>query len=710
MKKEDRNTHWRLSSYYVAAFLFLLLLIGRLSQIQLFEREKYADMANIQYQCEVKLNPERGMIFDRNYRPLALNIPTTSIAAYPDQIRDPENTSIRLARTLGKSPAYFQAKLKSHSDFAWLLRREHYDVATKVEQLHLDGIECQTILDRYYPKGHAASQLLGFTNVDGKGLSGVELAFDSVLKGVPGKAIFQRTGTRRLLIRSEYPITPPEDGQDVVLTIDYLYQSLAEKELRQAILEANADSGVVVIMDPRNAQVLAMVSEPGFDPNSAGEYHASAWRLRAITDLFEPGSTFKTVLMSAIINEHLAKIDDRVFCENGKYKVKGETIHDAEPHGWLTVGDAYVLSSNIGMAKTSLGIDKRILYKYARDFGFGVATSIELKGEIDGILKPTSEWSGFTPVAMAYGHEIGATPLQLCGMFCVIANGGFLLRPTIVKEIRQGDNVTAKGEHVEVVRRVISPTTADSMKNLMWQVVERGTGKHAKIPGLEICGKTGTARMVRKGGRGYVPNEYIASFGGFFPKEKPRIAMFVMIDNPKGGRYYGGDIAAPCFKRIAEQIIAHEGADRYFPTEDLKETMADRHKPKRMPNLVGFSTSAAEELADNAGLEVETSGEGEIIFAQKPLAGKMVSENETIALSTQANTARTDGIKLVPAVTGLPVRNALNLLAAAGIKAVVDGTGKVVQQKPSPGYRLKVNEQVLLHCESSIDLRKLLVL
>ncbi len=710
MKRDDRNPNWRLSSYYVAAFLFLLLLIGRLAQIQLFEREKYADMANIQYKCEVKLNPERGMILDRNYRPLALNIPTTSIAAYPAQIRDAASTSLRLARALGKSPAYFQAKLRGHSDFAWLSRREHYDVATKVEQLHLEGIECQTILDRYYPKGHAACQLLGFTNVDGKGLSGVELAFDSVLKGVPGKAVFQRSGTGKLFIRSEYPITPPEDGQDVVLSVDYLYQSLAEKELRKAILESNADSGVVVIMDPRNAQVLAMASEPSFNPNTAGEYHASAWRLRAITDLFEPGSTFKTVLMSAIINEHLAKLDDRVFCENGKYKVRGETIHDAEPHGWLTVGDAYVFSSNIGMAKTSLGIDKRILYKYARAFGFGVATGIELQGEIDGILKPTSEWSRFTPVAMAYGHEIAATPIQLCGMFCVIANGGLLLRPTIVKEIRHGEDVTAKGEQAQVVRRVISPATADSMKNLMWQVVERGTGKHAKIPGLEICGKTGTARMVRKGGKGYVPNEYIASFGGFFPKEKPRIAMFVMIDNPKGGRYYGGDIAAPCFKRIAEQIIAHEGAERYFPTEELKEAMAHNQRPIRMPNLVGLSASAAEEWVEHAGLEVQTAGEGDIVLAQKPLAGKSISENETIMLSTQAGAARTEGIRVVPAVTGLPVRNALNLLAAAGIKAVVDGSGKVVQQKPSPGSRLKASEQVLLHCESSIDLRKLLVL
>jgi cell division protein FtsI/penicillin-binding protein 2 len=709
MKKEDRNGTKRLSFYSIAAFLFLLLLIGRLMQIQLIDREKYTDMADIQYKCEVKLLPERGMILDRNYRPLAMNIPTVSVMGYPGQIRDPEGVSLKLARALGKSQSYFLSKLKTDGDFAWLLRREPYEVANKIELLNIDGIECQTLMDRRYPKGHTASQLLGFTNVDGKGLSGIELAFDAILRGVPGKAVYQRTGTSRLLIRSEYPVTPPEDGQDIVLTIDYLYQTIAERELRRAILESDADSGVVVIMDPRNAQVLAMASQPDFDPNNAGEFHPSAWRSRAITDLFEPGSTFKTAVLSAVLDEHLRNVDDRVFCENGKYKIKGELIHDSEPHGWLTVGEAFVQSSNIGLAKTAMGIDRKLIYKYARNFGFGMSTGIELKGEIAGILKPTNEWSGFTPVAMAYGHEVGVTPLQMCNMFCVIANGGFLLRPTILKEIRQGIEITAKGEQVKVVRRVISQTTADTMKSLMNQAVEHGTGKNAYMAGVEVCGKTGTAHMVSKKGRGYLPNEYIASFGGFFPKDKPRIAMFVMIDNPKGGRYYGGDIAAPCFKRIAEQIIAYEGAGKYISTDPPAETMTEE-QVVRMPNLVGYKKSAASRIADRFGLEVETLGKGEVITSQTPAAGKPVEKDAGVTLSTQANARATEEVKIVPAVTGLPVRNALNLLTAAGINAVVDGTGRVVQQKPGPGHRLKLNEQVLLHCESSIDLRKLLVL
>ncbi|MBN2356773.1 PASTA domain-containing protein [candidate division KSB1 bacterium] len=709
IRKHERYANWRTHLFFAVVVLVFLVLALRLLQVQLIQREKFMALARGQYEITERLMPERGTIYDRCLRPLAMNIPTVSIGAYPEKIKDRQGTAQKLARLLGESAAYIEGKLATQSDFVYITRRKPRRVGLLVQALGLNGVVCFHEMSRQYPKGSVGCQLIGFTDVDGHGLNGVELSFERTLYGVAGKATRQKTaiGNYDLFTHAGYPVEPATDGSDVVLTIDYIYQNIAHKELHRTIREANADSGVVIIMDAKTSEVLALASEPSYNPNSPGKYAPSTWRLRAITDQFEPGSTLKLLGMAMLLNEGFNKPDDRVFCEDGRYNVMRETIHDVHPYGWLTLRDVLVYSSNIGMAKSVMKQDRRMLYQYARNFGFGNKTGIELTGEIGGTLPELSRWSGFTPLAMAYGHNIAVTPLQMANMFCAIANGGVLRTPFVVKEIRNKNNSVVYRTPPRAVRRVITESTADTLKEMMCQVVERGTGVRAKLPGIHVCGKTGTARMVRPRGGGYIRGQYIASFGGFFPKDKPRFVIFVMIDNPKTS-YLGGDVAAPCFARIARQLVYTRGIDiEAEEGTDLDlELVQDDHRI--VPNFIGHAKSVAKNLAYAMDLKLHISGDDGIVISQSPKAGTKVTISGKVALVCKKQDP-SQGPRPIPDVVGLPIRNALNVLAAENIKAVVNGSGRVVTQKPLAGRRLRNSEQVMLYCESSVDLRKLLI-
>lgn len=708
--KSQRADQRRLHLFYLAALAFVAVLVLRLIQIQVIQREKYSVQADIQYKHEIRLNPVRGAIYDRRMRQLAMNVPSVSIVAYPRDIKDKAATAQKLSRVTGISSASLAAKMHTRKDFVYLTRRATKRMGLSVEALGLKGIGVLQESTRQYPRGTVASQLLGFTDPDGRGLSGIEAAYNFSLFGIAGRAVMQKTasGNRNLFKRSEYPIVEAKDGNQVVLTIDHAYQSIAHHELRRTIQETNADSGVVIIMDPNTGEVLAMASEPSFNPNNYGKYSSSSYRLRFITDIFEPGSTFKLVTVAGLLNDGIYKPADRFFCENGEFKVAGETIHDVHGYGWLNLHDILVKSSNIGMAKSVQKIeDKSLIYRYARSFGFGAKTGIELPGEVNGQLHDMSKWSGFTPYAMAYGHEVAVSPIQMCNLFCTIANGGVLMRPYIVKEILDPQGRVMERNGSKAIRRVIEERTADVLKLMMADVVKEGTGQRAKIDGIDVCGKTGTARMVRSNGGGYIKGQYIANFGGFLPKDKPRLAIYVMIDNPKGS-YLGGDVAAPCFKRIAQQIMFHKGVDidaEEGTDLELKFTQDDR---RVVPNFVGYDRSTAEKIASRLDLDLAINGRQGVIVSQQPVAGSTVNQHAAVQLVCKDD-AQAAPRRVVPRVVGLPIRNAINVLSADGINAMVTGSGKVVQQTPPPGRALGPQEQVLLTCETSVDLRKLLI-
>jgi cell division protein FtsI (penicillin-binding protein 3) len=700
----------RLGLFYKLVLLAGVVLSMRLMQIQIFLREKYSVIADKQFKYEVALAPERGGIFDRRLRPIAMNVPSYTIVAFPKDIKNIASTAAILAKHLHMSTAQIEQKLQGKKSFVYITRRASRLAGLTLKTLSLPGIECRMGMARQYPKGTVGCHLVGFTDVDGRGVSGVELSYDGVLQGVPGKVILQQTASgRRKFQHSDYPMQDAENGEHVVLTIDYAIQSIAQKELRRSLAESNADTGTVIIMNPMNGEILAMAVEPSYDPNTPGKFAPATWRLRAITDLFEPGSTFKLVTMAAVLNENLRKPTDHVFCENGKFNIMHETIHDVHPYGNLTLHDVLVKSSNIGMAKTALGIDKALIYRYARDFGFGSRTGIELKGEEDGILNPMDRWSGFTPLAMSYGHEVGVTPLQMCNMFSAIANGGLLMQPHLIKEIRDQDqNVTYIAEE-KIFHRVISLATANTLKSMMLDVVREGTGQKAALPGVDVCGKTGTARKVRMNGGGYIADQHVANFGGFFPAERPQYAMYVMIDNPRGS-YLGGDVAAPCFRRIAGQIMFYKGVEIEADDEQVVQTMLAKQSKRQAPNFIGYDRDEAKDAAEAADLHLAFSNKGDLVTGQVPKAGSLISADELIRLQCAPEQERDVTSRPVPNVLGLPIRSALNLLGEQGIHAVVTGSGRVVRQQPAAGSRLRATEQVLLQCESSVDLRKLLLL
>jgi len=708
MRNNKNINTWRYDSFSVVAFLFLMVLILRLVQIQIGMGGFDVDIDDY-YKYKMILPPERGKILDRNLKLLAFNIPSVSVVAYPKQITDIKKTAMHLAPILGLSRAALLDKLDPDDEFVTLARKMPLKIKAEIDTLGIPGVNCEIVLIRKYPKKRVGCQLIGFTDIDGNGISGFEKYFDFSLRGTPGEIVYQKTASNEIVRKAGYRQELPEDGQDFVLTMDYKYQYIAETELHKTILHTDAQGGVVVIMNPKTGEILAMASEPGFDPNEANKYIAESWRPKAITDSFEPGSTFKTVVMSAVLNENIHISKDIIFCENGEFELKDVLIHDTMPYSWLTLREIMVMSSNIGMAKLAMEIDKNILYEYTKAFGFGNKYDIEIVGERRGILKHPRDWSGVTPAFMAMGHEVTANSIQMCNMYCAIANGGYLLRPTIVKQIRK-DGKILKVTSPKIIRQVISKTTADTLKSMLADAVNRGTGKKAQIKNIQVCGKTGTAQMpyTDRHRSGYQPFNYLASFCGFFPKNDPKICIFVMVEKPRRG-YYGGAISAPCFQNISERIIEYEGID-YFQKNDqnFDQKMAFKD-PQIVPNLIGCSRTAIHYIAQNEEWQLRTVGDGETVLSQTPLPGTVLDKTKGIQIEANLDIVIQDYV-IVPDVRGLPVRNALNVLATKGIRVVLEGSGTVIKQQPDPGQKISKQEQVLLRCETSINLKDLLVL
>ncbi|MBN1466113.1 PASTA domain-containing protein, partial [candidate division KSB1 bacterium] len=454
--------------------------------------------------------------------------------------------------------------------------------------------------------------------------------------------------------------------------------------------------GSVVILDPASGELLAICSAPNYDPNRYGNYSDAAWKLTAITDQFEPGSTFKPAMLSAMFDAGYKAPEDMVFCELGVWNVMGETIRDTKKYGDLSARQALVYSSNIGMAKMAKGWDKRVMHDYAQRFGFGRKTGIELVGEISGTLKHPKDWMPFSQLTFSYGHEIAVTPLQMCAMYATIANDGIYVSPRIIRDIFHNDKPIYYDAGAER-RRVMTEETSALMRDILAEAVEKGTGVNAGVDKVQICGKTGTAHVVQASG-GYAADRYISSFGGFFPKDEPRITIFVMIKEPTGG-YFGGAVAAPCFQRIAQRIIDLEGANYFQP--DQPEQAID-HTFAAMPNLVGLAKEDGMRLLRTNGHDFRLYGDGEIIISQEPAPGSRIPQDDYIYLTTDLRHTGRDSILSVPTVVDLPVRNAVNLLAERQFKVEIEGNGTVVRQQPKAGDHVPAGETIKLFCKAAI--------
>jgi cell division protein FtsI (penicillin-binding protein 3) len=555
--------------------LIVLLVMGagfaavglRLVHLQIIERTELARRAERQQERLVKLEPKRGTIVDRLGRELAVSLDVESVYGVPTEVDNPRSVARQLGRILRENPAELEKRLASDRRFVWLSRKVDPAKAAQVRGLDPRAIGLQTESRRFYPKKTLAGSVLGFTNIDNKGIEGVELWYDAMLRGVDGLVLAEKDARGRTVFPGGhgFQFRQPQPGKDITLTLDEVIQHIAEKELDKGLAEAKARGGVCIVMNPHTGEVLALSvrstlrGRGAFNPNEPKQYRPEEWRNRAVTDAFEPGSIFKVVTAAAALEEKVVHPQERIDCSAGSIQVADRVIKDAHKNGVLTFTDVIADSSNVGTIKVAQRLGKARFAKYIDAFGFGKKTGIDLPGEIPGLARDYRLWSGVSLASMAIGQEIGVTPIQVAAAYSIVANGGTLMKPYLVSEI--GDPKDRTGaERVTfgpvTVSRAISEETSRKLRLILQKVVESGTGQKAKPASYTAAGKTGTAQKIDQRTGHYSKEDYVSSFVGFAPAGAPKLVIVVMVDSPVGVSW-GGSVAAPVFRAVAEQSLTY---------------------------------------------------------------------------------------------------------------------------------------------------------
>ncbi|MFC1683515.1 penicillin-binding transpeptidase domain-containing protein [Candidatus Zixiibacteriota bacterium] len=674
-----------------------ILLVGKLFSIQILQNDEYRQRGKDQHQRRLILSAQRGEIYDRDGVKLVFNLPVKSYYAVPEEVEDPQRLGQLFGQLLSKPAHHITASLKQKSCFVWLARKMGPVESGLIESWNLSGIYPLEEMERFYPGRCLGSQIIGFADVDNKGLEGIELQFDEQLRGEDGWIVVQMDARGRKIPLLEYPREEPRNGRNLVLTLQASYQAIAEKELERGIQDTKARAGCIILLDPRTGEILAMANEPRYDLNCPGDAPPAWRRNRAVTDLFEPGSTFKIVTATGALGDKVQQPDDLIYCEGGKMAVCGKVIHDVEEHHWLTFQQVIEKSSNVGTIKVARELGQDRLYHYARAFGFGNPTGIDLPGEVKGMLAHPEDWSGMSLASLAIGHEVAVTPIQLICSYAAVANGGTLMKPLIARYILdQRGNVIQKFSPV-VVRQVTSPETAASIRLFLTKVVESGTGKLAAVEGLQVAGKTGTAFKVKEDGTGFSNNRFVASFCGFFPAQSPRLVGLVVLDEPKSP-HSGGRAAAPIFRRIVEHLLHLPKG----PNADLCLKTADEECASEMvvvPDLSGLDKSQALDLLGKRGLAAQQEGDGQRVCHQQPQAGALIARGQTVFMDLCRKSERGKRGSKTPYVVGLTVREAIKELKQSGLTVKISGSGLVVRQNPKAGHMIKEGELCLLECQ-----------
>ena len=631
-------------SRLVLVLFFFALWLGaigwRLWDLQVLRHDEFARRAERQQQRVIELDPPRGTIYDARGREIAVSVEVESAFAVPRELDDVDDAATRLAATLGLDRERLRRQLTADREFVWVARKLDPPQVQAVRKLDLDGVYFLEESKRYYPLRRTAAQVLGYVGTDNQGLAGLEAGYDRVVAGKPGRRTVLRDARQGTALPPGMPSDAPEPGADLHLTLDAAIQSIAEEELAKAVESLRARSGSVVLLDPATGAVLALASYPTFDPNDFRDASDAARRDRAIADAYEPGSTFKMVTAASALEQGLISPDDRIDCEMGGITLAGVHISDHKRFGLISFRDVIAKSSNVGAIKTALRVSNRDFYDTIRGFGFGRPTGIDLPGESPGLLMPVERWPGIAKAYIAFGQGISVTPLQLASAFAAVADGGRLLEPYVVRRIGSGAN--ARDVHPDPVERgrPISARTVATLTGLLSGVTgEGGTGQEAAIPGYPVAGKTGTAQKALPG-RGYLADEFVASFVGFAPIGHPAVAALVVLDDPHGN-YHGGAAAAPVFRAIVRKVLL------YLDVEPERET-PQRWPFEADPEETAPVRTAAIEAADPAP-------------APDPPPGTF------------------------PDLAGRTARQAVAAVAALDLQPVLHGRGVVVRQAPSPG-------------------------
>ena len=658
----------------VTAFIvcWMLAIGARLVYLQVSTHDWLTERAREQQLGAIETGFERGQLADREGRQLARSVETESIFVTLDEVKDFAYVSEFLARALGRDSADLLVQINeaktNKRPFLWIARRVLPEQAERIAACPIAGVHSQKEAKRFYPNGSLAAHVLGFVGIDNAGLAGIEQYYNQKISGEPGKLFLERDSRGRAYQSFEVPSKP---GQNVVLTLDQMIQYRAEQALTAAVARSNAKSGTAIVLDPHTGEILALANAPTFDPNTPGAAKSETRINQALEYVYEPGSTFKIVAYSAAIEKGLVKPDDKIDCQMGSITVAKRLIHDHHPFGVLTVAEALAKSSNVGAIKLGLKVGDSSMFDFIKLYGFGSRTGVELPNESVGILRPLKRWQPSSIGSIAMGQEISVTPLQVAAAFATVANGGIRVAPHLVREIRSANGATIYKPNPEQ-RRVISAETANALKGMLEGVTLNGTAKKAQLDGYSAAGKTGTAQKIDPRTRGYSKTKHVASFVGFAPVENPAVVIIVVIDEPAGA-YHGGDIAAPVFREIAEQILPDMNVT---PDLELKPT----------PQLIAQAT----ETPASATKRDATQLENETRKATLPEVTRGGRDGEVVYAAVTKNAI------VMPDLRGRSVRDVARTCAQLGLQIEARGDGRVLRQNPAPGAEVSNGQLVYL--------------
>jgi len=731
--------------YALAAFLclWLVTICFRLVYLQIFRYGDFQQRAQHQQQRSFDLSPKRGIIFDRGGRELAMSIQVDSVFATPSEIPDLPNTIGLIARITKDDPRVLLADCRARKTFCWVARKADADIVDRIRALNLQGIHFQKEPKRFYPKRELAAQVLGYVGTDDQGLSGLERQFNDQLRGKPGQLMISVDARKRWFSSVE---KQPESGNNLVLTVDQNIQYIAERELDTAMADTRALAGTVIVQNPHTGEILALANRPTFNPNLRKEITVDALKDRAVSDIYEPGSTFKIVTISAGLEEKVTRPDELFDCQMGSIVINGMRIRDSKPHGVLSVSDIIAESSDVGAIKVALRLGEDRFYKYIRAFGFGQQTGIELPGETRGMTKPVNRWSKVSIGAISMGQEIGISPLQLIALISTIANDGVWIAPRIVAGTVEPQNTpqTISFQPAES-RRVISSLTAAQMRQMLQGVVLHGTGRKAILEGYSSAGKTGTGQKVDPATGAYSKTKYVASFAGFSPVNDPKVSIAVILDSPVG-LHQGGQVSAPVFQRIAQQVLAymHVPHDVELPPSRqvllARRNAGDKDLDESSPDHLGSAleladagatssapaTSKAVTIAqqvvpaaltqagapssplrslERQGGDIPSQGAGAPLKPAFGLSGDVPSQSTTASGKSSSSNLPANGTIVldveeggiaVPSFLGKSVRAAVEAAQDAGLDLDAIGSGVAKEQSPEPGTKVATGSRVVV--------------
>jgi len=593
--------------YLLAGFfcLWLVVICLRLVYLQVFCYGDFERRAQHQQQRSFELSPRRGIIYDRAGHELAMSIQVDSAFLVPTETPDLANTVSLITRITKDDSRVVSADCKAHKTFCWVARKADAETVERIRALNLQGVHFQKEPKRFYPKRELAAQVLGYVGTDDQGLSGLEREFNDRLQGKPGKLMISVDARKRWFASVEKESEP---GENLFLTIDQNIQYIAERELERAMDETKAIAGTVVVMNPHTGEVLALTNRPTFNPNNKKEIRPETLKNHAVSDVYEPGSTFKVVTVSAGLEEKVTRPDEVFDCQMGSIVINGTRIHDSKPHGLLTVSDIIAESSDVGAIKVAMRLGNDRFYKYIRAFGFGQQTGIELPGETRGLAKPVERWSKISFASISMGQEVGVSAVQLGSLISTIANDGVRVPPRIVAgTVASTTGPQAVAFHPVDGTRVISPLTAAQMKQMLQGVVIHGTGRKALLEGYTSAGKTGTAQKFDPSIGKYSKTKYYGSFAGFAPINNPQIAVVVVLDSAVG-LHQGGQVAAPVFQRIVQQVLEYQHVPHDVelpasrPVLMARRNVTDSNLDESSPDHLGESLDIAEAEASATSL------------------------------------------------------------------------------------------------------------